>query len=123
MTDNPYRDVMPTVELIGPGNTVLATDTSFTVTHTLDPVMTSHAGQYTCRASVVVASVRVHVGDHSSSNLTVQSKLESRMSLNACIQWYVYKTTESEKVSAKPQQASFAIFLHSYITCTCDDHV
>jgi hypothetical protein len=33
---------------------VLATNMS---SHTLDPVMTSHAGQYTCRASVTIASV------------------------------------------------------------------
>ena len=54
---------------------MLATDMSFTLTHTLDPVMTSHAGQYTCRASVMIASVSVNVSDHNNSNLTVQSTL------------------------------------------------
>ena len=67
VTDIPYLAVSPTVELIGPGDSVLATDMSFTLTHTLDPVMTSHAGQYTCRVSVGVDV------NGSSSTLTVQS--------------------------------------------------
>ena len=74
VTDIPYLAVSPTVELIGPGDSVLATNMSFTVTHTLDPVMTSHAGQYTCRASVMIASVSVDVSGQSSSTITVQSK-------------------------------------------------
>ena len=73
VTDIPYLVVSPTVELIGPGDNVLATDMSLTVTHTLDPVMTSHAGQYTCRASVMIASVSVDVSGQSNSTLTVQS--------------------------------------------------
>ena len=73
VTDIPYLAVSPTVELIGPGDSVLVTDISFTVTHTLDPVMTSHAGQYICRASVMIASVSVDVSGQSSSILTVQS--------------------------------------------------
>ena len=75
VTDIPYLAVSPTVELIGPGDSVLATDMSYTVTHTLNPVMTSHAGQYTCRASVMIASVSVDVSGQSSSTLTVQCKL------------------------------------------------
>ena len=74
VTDIPYLAVSPTVELIGPGDSVLATDMSFTLTHTLDPVMTSHAGQYTCRASVIIASVSVNVSSQSITTLTVQSK-------------------------------------------------
>ena len=72
VTDIPYLAVPPTVELIGPGNSVLATDMSYTMTHTLDPVLTSHAGQYTCRASVMIASVSVNVSGQSSSTLTVE---------------------------------------------------
>ena len=67
VTDIPYLAVSPTVELIGPRGSVLATNMSFSVTHILDPVMTSHAGQYTCRASV---SMEV---SETSSTLTVQS--------------------------------------------------
>ena len=75
VTDIPYLAVSPTVELIGPGDSVLATDISFTLTHTLDPVMTSHAGQYICRASVMIASVSVNVSNQHNSTLTVQSKV------------------------------------------------
>ena len=74
VTDIPFLAVSPTVELIGPGDSVLATNMSFTMTYTLDPVMTSHAGQYTCRASVMIASVSVGVSGQSSSTLTVQGK-------------------------------------------------
>ena len=69
----PFLTVSPVVELIGPEDSVLATDMSYTVTHTLNPVMTSHAGQYTCRASVMIASVSVDVSGQISSTLTVQS--------------------------------------------------
>ena len=79
VTDIPYLVVSPTVELIGPGDSVLATDMSFTVTHTLDPVMTSHAGQYTCRASAMITSVSVDVSGQSSSTLTVQSESVANM--------------------------------------------
>ena len=71
VTDIPFLAVQPTAELIGPGGSVLATTL---MTHTLDPVMTSHAGQYTCRASVMIASVGVDVSAQSSSTLTVQSE-------------------------------------------------
>ena len=75
VSDIPFLAVQPTVELTGPGGSVLATtDMSLMVTHTLDPVMTSHAGQYTCKASVMIASVGVDVSGQSSSTLTVQSK-------------------------------------------------
>ena len=67
VTDIPYLTVSPSVELIRPEDSVLATNMGLTVTHTLDPVMTSHAGQYTCKASV---SVDV---SESISTLTVQS--------------------------------------------------
>ena len=67
VTDIPYLAVSPIVELIGPGDSVLATDMSLTVTHTLDPVKTSHAGQYTCRTSISVDVIE------SSCTLTVQS--------------------------------------------------
>ena len=81
VTDIPYLAVSPTVELIGPGDSVLATNMSFTVTHTLDRVMTSHAGQYTCRASVMITSVSVNVSSRSSSTLTVQSKFVAKIKL------------------------------------------
>ena len=73
-TDIPYLAVLPTMELIGPGDILLATDMSLTVIHTLDPVMTSHSGHYTCKASVMIASVSVNVSGQSTSTLTVQSK-------------------------------------------------
>ena len=74
VTDIPYLAVLPTVELIGPRGSVLATDMNFTLTHNLDPVMILHAGQYTCRASVMITSVGVDVSGQSNSTLTVQSK-------------------------------------------------
>ena len=68
VTNIPYLVVSPTMELIGPRKSVLATDISFTLSHTLDPVMTSHAGQYTCRASV-----NGNISGQSSSTLILQS--------------------------------------------------
>ena len=73
MTHIPHLTVSPTVKLIGPGGNVLATGTSYTVTHTLNPVMTSHAGHYNCSASVVILSVRVGVSGQTNAILYVQS--------------------------------------------------
>ena len=76
MTVIPYLAVQPTVELLGPDGSVLATtNMDLMVDHTLDPVRTSYAGQYTCRASVVIASVSVDVSGQRSSTLTVKSEL------------------------------------------------
>ena len=75
MTVIPYLAVQPTVELLGSDGSVLATTImDLMVDLTLDPVRTSHAGQYTCRASVVIASVSVDVSGQSSSTLTVKSE-------------------------------------------------
>ena len=41
LTDIQYLAGSPTVELIGPGDSVLATEMNLTVMHTLDPLMTS----------------------------------------------------------------------------------
>ena len=71
VTDIPYLVVSPTVELIGPGGEILATAMNLTLTHTLDSLMTTHSGQYTCKASVMIASVNVDVSGQSSSTLTV----------------------------------------------------
>ena len=75
MTVIPYLAVQPTVELLGPDGSVLATtNMDLMVDLTLNPVRTSDAGQYTCRASVVIASVSVDVSGQSSSTLTVESE-------------------------------------------------
>ena len=73
VTENPHLAVRPTMELIGPGGS-LATAVGLLVAHTVDPVKTSDAGHYTCRASVVIPSASVDVSGQSSSILTVQSK-------------------------------------------------
>ena len=73
VTEIPHLAVQPTVELIGPGGS-LDTAVGLMLTHTVDPVKTSDAGQYTCRASVVIPSASVDVSGQSSSTLTVQSK-------------------------------------------------
>ena len=78
VTEIPRLAVQPTVELIGPGGS-LATAVGLMVTHTVDPVRTSDAGQYTCRASVNISSASVDVSGQSSSTLTVESKSKEMM--------------------------------------------
>ena len=65
--------VKPTVNLTGPKHNELASDMNFEVTYTLDEAMTSDAGVYTCRASVVIDSVGVNVSGQNSSTLVVQT--------------------------------------------------
>ena len=75
MTAIPYLVVQPTVELLGPEGSVLtASNMSLMVDLILDPVRTSHAGQYICRASVVIASVSVDVSGQSNSTLNVKGE-------------------------------------------------
>ena len=65
------------MELIGPGDTVLATtDTSVTLSHTLDPVLVSNSGQqYVCRAVLEIEAVDIFLSsDTSPYALTVQSE-------------------------------------------------
>ena len=73
VTEIQHLAVQPTVELIGPGGS-LDTAVGLILTHTVDPVKTSDAGQYTCMASVVIPSASVDVSGQSSSTLTVQSE-------------------------------------------------
>ena len=75
VTEIPHLAVQPTVELIGPASSnMVATVVGLMVTHIVDPVRTSDAGQYRCRASVDIPSASVDISAHSSSTLTVQSK-------------------------------------------------
>ena len=73
VTEVPHLAVQPTVELIGPEGS-LATVVGLILTHTVDSVKTSDAGQYTCMASVDIPLASVDVSGQSSSTLTVQSE-------------------------------------------------
>ena len=84
MTAIPHLTVRPTVELLGPEGGVLATtNMNLMVDVTLGPLGTSHAGQYTCRASVVISSVSVDVSGQSSSTITVKGELVAHIVLNS----------------------------------------
>ena len=74
ITASSYLTVQPTVEILGPDGSVIVTGTGLELRTTLDPVRTSDAGEYTCRASVVIASVSVDVSGERSSTLTVDSE-------------------------------------------------
>ena len=56
------------------GNSEVASGSGPSLTHTLDPVRTSDAGQYTCWAIVDIPSVDVTVTGQSSTTLTVQGE-------------------------------------------------
>jgi len=70
----PFLTVAPTLQWVAPSNSEVASGSSTSLTHTLDPVRTSDAGQYTCRATVDIPSVNVYVSGQSSTTLTVQSE-------------------------------------------------
>lgn len=63
------------VELSGPGMVVLANNTNISLTHTLDPVLSSNAGQYICRAVLEIEVLNVPLALQSSVHtLAVRSK-------------------------------------------------
>ena len=98
VTDIPYLVVLPTVELIGPEDSMIATAMNFTLTHTLDPVRTSHAGQYICSASIIIASVSVNVSSQIVTILTVQSKSDYKHLL----MYVCYISTMTELIVTPP---------------------
>ena len=57
---------------VAPSNSEVASGSSPSLTHTLVPVRTSDAGQYTCQAIVDIPSVGVSVTGQSSKTLTVE---------------------------------------------------
>ena len=70
----PFLTVAPTLQWVAPGNSEVASGSGPSLTHMLDPVRTSDAGQYTCWATVDIPSVGVSVSGQSSTTLTVQSE-------------------------------------------------
>ena len=69
-----HLTVQPTVEILGPDGSQIVTGGGQELSTALDPVRTSDAGQYTCRASVVIESVSVDVSGERSSTLRVLSE-------------------------------------------------
>ena len=70
----PFLTVAPTLLWVAPSNSEVASVSGPSLTHTLDSVRTSDAGQYTCRATVDIPSVGVSVTGQNSTTLTVQSE-------------------------------------------------
>ena len=70
----PFLTVSPTLQWVAHSNSEVASGSGPSLTHTLYPVRTSDAGQYTCRATVDIPSVGVSVSGQSSTTLTVQSE-------------------------------------------------
>jgi hypothetical protein len=69
----PHLTSTPRVELSGPGDVVLATGTNLTLTHTLDPVLVSSAGQqYVCKTELEIESLGVLQTSQSTYTITVQ---------------------------------------------------
>ena len=66
--------VIPTLEWLDPMSEILATTDGTHLNTTLNPVKTSDAGQYICKATVVIESIGVRVENQSVTNITVQSK-------------------------------------------------
>ena len=66
--------VQPTLEWFEPGGRLLINGSGTYLSASLNPVMTSYAGQYICLATVSIVSIGVYVEGMNSTTLTVQSK-------------------------------------------------
>ena len=75
----PHLTTPPHVEMTGPGEVVLASGTGLSLTHTLDPVLASDAGQqYVCKTVLEIESLGVSLESQSAAyTLTVLSKLNT----------------------------------------------
>ena len=82
-----HLTVQPTVEILGPDGSAIFTSRGLELSTALDPVRTSDAGQYTCRASVVIESVGVDVSGERSFTLRVRSEsvVEYQNTIYACV--------------------------------------
>ena len=74
----PNLVVQPSVQWVGPGNSMLASGTGISLNATLTRVNTSDAGQYTCVAAVVVDSVELNVEGRDIATLSVQSESSNK---------------------------------------------
>ena len=70
----PFLSIVPKLQWMGPNNCKVASGFGPSLTHILDPVRTSDAGQYTCQATVDIPSVDVFVTGQNRTTLTVQSE-------------------------------------------------
>ena len=70
----PFLTVAPTLQWVAPSYSEVASGSGPSLTHTLHPVRTSDAGQYTCQATVNIPSVGVSVSSQNSTILSVQSE-------------------------------------------------
>ena len=84
----PFLTVACTLQWVGPRNSELASGSRPSLTHTLDPVRTSDAGQYTCRATVDIPSLGVSISGQSSTALTVQSESPGHSGYLVCCYSY-----------------------------------
>ena len=80
----PFLTVASTLQWVAPGDSEVASGSGPSLTHTLDPVRTSDAGQYTCWATVDIPSVGVSVSGQSSTTLTVQSESPGHSGCGMC---------------------------------------
>ena len=70
----PNLTVLPTLEWLHSNSGMVASTAGTHLNTTLNPVKTSDAGQYICKATVVIESIGVRVENQSVTNITVQSK-------------------------------------------------
>ena len=70
----PFLTVAPTIQWVAPNNSEIASGSGPSLTHTLDPVSTSNAGQYMCKATADLPSVNESTSANSNTTLTVQSE-------------------------------------------------
>ena len=66
--------VLPTLEWLHPMNGVVASTGGTQLNITLNPIGTADAGQYICRATIVIESIGVSVESQNVTNITVQSE-------------------------------------------------
>ena len=74
ISEIPNLVVAPYLEWLQPGGSVLASGSGIALSSTLYPVKTSDAGQYTCRATITLDSVGVHVESLIATSVIVKSE-------------------------------------------------
>ena len=107
----PFLTVAPTLQWVASGNSEVTSGSGTFLTHTLDPVRTSDAGQYICRVTVDISSVGVSVSGQSSTTLTVQSESPGHSGYLV----YHYPFSQVCTMSSGPKWVHMQLWFHNEV--------
>ena len=111
--------VLPTLEWLDPMSEIVATTDGTHLNTTLNPVKTSDAGQYICRATITIESVGVSVENQSVTNFTVQSEYTFKSLYYSRLTYSFFSVTVPTPTVVISTNHSGPFYIGTDLTLTC----